>query len=65
MSTLDYLIQVCRGLNNGIEWKIPEKLINVGGGINVLGGKFYRNLMVIWELSTCFLIFFEKKIEKY
>ena len=29
-----------RGWNNGIGWKIPSELINVGDGINVLDGKF-------------------------
>ena len=29
--------------NNGIGWKISPKLIAVGGGINVLGGKFTQN----------------------
>ena len=30
-----------RGWNNGIGWKIPQKIINVGDEINVLGGKFF------------------------
>ena len=29
-----------RGWNNGIGWKIPQKVINVGDEIKVLGGKF-------------------------
>ena len=29
--------------NNGIGWKISPKLIVVGGGINVLGGKLTQN----------------------
>ena len=37
-----------------IGWKIPKKSMNVGDGINVLVGKFCKNLMIVGELSTFF-----------
>ena len=49
-----WLPNTSRGWNNSIGWKIPEKSINVGDGINVLGGKFCNDCRGI---EYFFLIF--------
>ena len=40
VSTYSWLPNTSRGWNNSIGWKIPNKSINVGVVIDILGGRF-------------------------
>ena len=61
VSTYSWLPNTSRGWNNSIVWKVPNKSINVGDGINILGGKFTKtddfSYMQVGGLSTFFAIF--------
>ena len=50
-----------RGWNNSIRWKIPNKSINIGDGINILGGKFTKTddfgYVLVGGLGTFFTFF--------
>ena len=50
-----------RGWNNGIGWKFLIESINVGDGINVLGGKIFKNLTIVGGLINLFSFFLMKK----